>query len=179
MGCALLLGRCGPKVAVSRYSYEKQLLVQADSLFRAGNYEYAIRKYSRIRDEYAKSEAGAKAQYNLGYVNIYYDNPFADYAAALREFKRFQAHYPRDRRIESANNWIRILTVLQDFDSHYHGNTQRLKEVTRQQHSVFRNYETLQDAYLRCDKSSDSLRQVIKAYEIVIKRLENPNKIAP
>jgi len=169
---ALLL-HCAPTVTITPYSFEKQLLVQADSLFKAGNYEYAILKYIRIRDEYAKTGTGAKAQFWLGYINIFYDNPFADYNVALREFKRFQAEYPDDARAPRAKNWIRILTVLQDFDKQYHGNNTELIRLEQKQDSIFQNYEALQDAYLRCDSRVDSLRQKVQILQGIIEALDS------
>jgi outer membrane protein assembly factor BamD (BamD/ComL family) len=167
--CAALV-RCASNVAT--FTYEDKLLAEADSLFHIGNYEYAKLKYSKVRDEYPKSDVGARAQYNLGYVNVYYENPFADYNAALREFKRFSATYPNDKRIDMVNNWIRILTILQDFGKNYYGSNSQLARLKNRQSSIFKNYSTLQDAYLRCDKMSDSLSRRIQILEGIIAEID-------
>jgi len=169
---AALAAGCASSMAVSVYSYEDKLLAEADSLFRTGNYEYAKLKYTKIRDEYPKKLQGAKAQYSLAYINIYYDNPFADYNAALREFKRFAAMYPTDPRIDMVNNWIRILTILQDFGKNFYGSNSQLRALQDKQSSIFKNYSTIQDAYLRCDKTKDSLIQRIQILEGIIAEID-------
>jgi hypothetical protein len=126
----------------------------------------------KVRDDFPKSNAGIRAQYSLGYINIYYDNPFADYNAALREFKKFAAKYPADKRAEMVNNWIRILTILQDFGKSYYGSNSKLQRLRNKQSSIFKNYSTLQDAYLRCDRRSDSLSQRIRILEGIIAELD-------
>ena len=57
--CCALWSGCATTGAV--YSYEEKLLDEADSLFRAGNYEYAKLKYTKIRDDYPKSKPGSYA----------------------------------------------------------------------------------------------------------------------
>jgi outer membrane protein assembly factor BamD (BamD/ComL family) len=149
------------------------MLVQADSLFRDEQYEIAKIQYTKIRDEFPQSPSGAQAQYNLGYINIYYDNPFADFGAALREFKRFQTDYPNDKRIIMVNNWIRLLTVMKDFDDGYNKSTEQLKTYKEKQRSLLKNFETLQDVYMRYDGTIDSLKAHIKKLEGVIEYLDS------
>ncbi len=172
--CPLLmciaLNHCASNVA--SFTFEDKLLAEADSLFRTGNYEYAKLKYAKVRDDYPKSGAGSRAQYSLGYINVYYDNPFADYNAALREFKKFAANYPNDKRLDMVNNWIRILTILQDFGKSYYGSNSQLRDLKNRQSSIFKNYSTLQDAYLRCDRMNDSLAQRVRILEGIIDRID-------
>jgi outer membrane protein assembly factor BamD (BamD/ComL family) len=163
---------CGCASSVAVYGYEDKLLAEADSLFKCGNYEYAKIKYAKVRDESPKSAPAVKAQYNLGYINIYYDNPFADYNAALREFKVFAANYPSDTRIDMVNNWIRILTILQDFGKNFYGSSTELRALQNKQSSIFKNYSTIQDAYLQCDRSKDSLAQRIQILEGIIAQID-------
>ncbi|MFP4417766.1 MAG: hypothetical protein ACOC4C_00045 [Fibrobacterota bacterium] len=170
--CFIALLGCASRVKVSRYSYEKQLLVHADSLFDAGSYEYAKLKYMKIRDEYSNTAIGARAQFHLGYLNVYFDNPFADYAAALREFKLYQSWYPEGERIESANNWIRVLTVLKDFDKQYHGKQNKLDELQIHQDSIHQNYEELQNAFVHCETRNDTLKSRIRTLEGLVQELE-------
>jgi outer membrane protein assembly factor BamD (BamD/ComL family) len=160
----LLLYGCASSRMV-QYTHDRKLFVTADSLFEAGNYEYAIRLYSQIRDKYTRTPSGAMAQYKLGYAHIYYDNPFADFTAALREFKRFSETYPDDPRIDMVNNWIRILTVLQDFDQDYSGSKRTLDQMRTRGVTIHKQYENLQDAYLACDGELDSLKRVIISLE--------------
>jgi len=146
-------------------------LAEADSLFRTGNYELSKLRYLKLRETNKNPSIKATAQYNLGYINIYYENPFADYEAALREFKRFASLYPNDKRIELVNNWIRMLTAMRNFDSNFQGNVNRLKNAENRQQNIAHNYTTLQDAYLNCEVIKDSLVNRIKILEGVIKKL--------
>lgn len=155
-----------------QYTQDRKLFFEADSLFRAGNYEYAIRKYTKIRDEYPRTPTGATAQYNLGFLNVYYENPFADYEAALREYKLFAKMYPNDRRIDEVHNWIRILTVLRDFAMHYEGNKEVLTLIKQRQSTTTENYANLQDAYLSCDAKIDSLQKRIIVLQGNVEALE-------
>ena len=128
--------------------------------------------YTNIRDKCKEPEIAATAQYRLGYINVYYDNPFADYEAALREFKRFQSMYPRHEKIEQVQNWIRMLTVLTNFARDFNGNSRELKNLDTQREDIIKNYTTLQEAYLRCDAIRDSLSNEVKALERLIIRLQ-------
>lgn len=168
----LALVGCASNVKVSHYSYEKQLLTTADSLFDIGSYEYAKLKYAKIRDEYSNTTTGAKAQFFLGYINVYYENPFADYSAALREFQLYQTWYPDGSRIETVNNWIRILTIMKDFDKQYHGKNNKLEQLKIQQDSIYQNYEELQDALLQCESRNDTLRSRIRILEGLIEEID-------
>lgn len=170
---ALIYTRCAPSTTIVRYSHFRQQLVHADSLFRTGNYEVAKLEYISIRDKCKEQEIAATAQFRLGYLNIYYDNPFADYEAALREFQRFQSMYPRHEKIEQVQNWIRMLTVLMNFARDYNGNIRELQNLDTQRDDIIKNYTTLQEAYLRCDAVRDSLVNEVKALERLIIKLQD------
>ena len=170
---ALIYTRCAPSTTIVRYSHFRRQIVHADSLFRTGNYEIAKMEYTKIRDKCKESEIAATAQYRLGYINIYYDNPFADYEAALREFKRFQSMYPKHEKIEQVQNWIRMLTVLTNFARDFNGNIRELKNLGTQREDIIKNYTTLQEAYLRCDSIRDSLINEVKALERLIIKLQD------
>ncbi len=168
---ALTGPRCTSGQKIVRVGYGMRQLSEADSLFNTGNYELAKLKYLKIRDTNKNPSIKATAQYKLGYVNIYYENPFADYEAALREFKRFASLYPNDERIEMVNNWIRLLTAIKNFDTGFQGNISKLKNAQNRQQDIEKNYTTLQDAYLNCEVIKDSLINRIKVLEGVIKKL--------
>lgn len=168
---ALIGTRCSSSQKIVRAGYGMRQLTEADSLFRTGNYELAKLKYLKLRETSKNPSIKATAQYHLGYVNIYYENPFADYEAALREFKRFASLYPKDNRNELVNNWIRLLTAMRNFDTHFQGNVYKLKESELKKYDISKNYTTLQDAYLNCEILKDSLMNRIKILEGVIEKL--------
>jgi outer membrane protein assembly factor BamD (BamD/ComL family) len=166
-----------PKV-INQESSVQDLHSKADSLFNAGNYEYAKVKYSKICATFPETDAAKTAQYYLGYINVYYDNPFANWEAALREFKTFATLYPQDYRIDEVNSWIRILVVMQSFKKEYQGTISKLDLVKLKEHkendSKFKkvNIDFIIESLKRCDDDRDSLAKKTKDLENVIIDLE-------
>lgn len=161
--------------------YEEQLLAEADSLFRASNYEYAKVKYDKVRTLKPASPAARKAQYNLGYINVYYDNPFASWEAALREFKLFLSLYPDDPKVDEINSWIKILVSMQSFKKDYSGVSNRIEELqlkqiqaeqTLQSRQSSVNIEAITESLKNCYHTRDSLKERSKDLENFIIDLE-------
>ncbi|NLD92374.1 MAG: hypothetical protein GX639_06860 [Fibrobacter sp.] len=172
----MLLGGCAAK----RYSYDQQLFFEADSLFKVGNYEYAKVKFAKIRDAHTETDAARLAQFYLGYINVYYDNPFASWEAALREFKNFVTLYPRDIKTHEAQSWIRILVAMQSFEKEYQGSTYKLeqqksresKEKDQQQVQRKLLIESSSDQLKKCTDDRDSLSRKTRELENFILDLE-------
>lgn len=177
----ILLGLTVAAILVScasqSFTHADKLLLEADSLFRAGNYEYAKIRYTKLRDEFPKTRAGTRAQYKLGYLNVYYDNPFASWEGALREFKRFAALHPNHELIEEVNSWIRLLVVLRSFKRQYEGSTRELKELQTRPFKPKRkekdeSYDVLLEAVRKCYTEKDTLLRKIRVLEDVISEIE-------
>jgi outer membrane protein assembly factor BamD (BamD/ComL family) len=163
---------CSPQQVVT---LERQMLADADSLFSVGNYEYAKIKYAKIRDEFPRSKAAVKAQFKLGYLNVYYENPFANPDAALREFSRFGEMYPDHELIGEVNSWIRILVVLQSFKRQYNAKSFQIDKLkgeidkkVPQQREGASSIEVLMDAVQRCYVENDSLQAKIRSLDSII-----------
>ncbi len=166
-------------------TYEQQLLAEADSLFRAGNYEYAKVKFDKIRTVKPSSPAARTAQYYLGFINVYYENPFANWEAALREFKLFVSLYPDDARVSEVNSWIKLLVAMQSFKKEYVGTSGQLEELKKKQQDQTAisgttqtkpstvNIEILTESLRNCYHLKDSLSQKNKDLEKAILDLEN------
>lgn len=169
----LLLCGCGGKIVI-----RDSMLNEADSLFKIGNYEYAKVKYARIIDAHANTDAAKTAQFFLGYINVYYDNPFANWEAALREFNKFSRLYPQDARIGEVSSWIRILVVLQSFKKEYQRTISKLegdknREVKETDPKILlRKFESITESVNRCNNDRDSLVKKSKDLENVIIDLE-------
>ena len=166
-------------------TYEQQLLGDADSLFKAGNYEYAKVKYDKIRTLKPASPAARTAQYYLGYINIYYENPFASWEAALREFKLFVSLYPDDARVGEVNSWIKMLVVMQSFKKEFLGTTNRLESLKMEQVEKTTqtppakstvNIDALTESLRNCYHVRDSLDKKSKDLENFILDLEKKCK---
>ena len=166
--------------AVKSVNYEQRLLNKADSLFRTGNYEYAKVKFAKIRDAHPETDAAKTAQFYLGYINVYYDNPFANWEAALREFKMFSTLYPKDYRIGEVSSWIRILVVMQSFKKEYLGTITKLEQAKNKDikdndaKALLRriNIDTYAESLKKCFDDRDSLGRKTKYLENVILDLE-------
>lgn len=175
--CIVAICCCSPKIV----HFEQQVFAQADSLFREGNYEYAKVKFARVREIKPKSEVAKIAQFYLAYINVFYDNPFANWEAALREFRTFAALYPEDSRIGEVNSWIRLLVVMQTFKKEYQGTTNRLEELSKKipppttpQPSPLRktNVDIITESLRNCLDAKDSLSRKTKEFEHAILDLE-------
>ena len=160
-------------------TFEQQILNEADSLFREGNYEYAKVKYAKAREIKPKSDVAKTSQYYLAFINVYYDNPFANWEAALREFRTFAALYPDDSRIGEVNSWIRLLVVMQTFKKEYQGTTNKLEELSKKEPDpcpppVQRktNVDIITESLRNCLEAKDSLSRKAKEFENVILDLE-------
>jgi outer membrane protein assembly factor BamD (BamD/ComL family) len=179
-GLALLAGCAGEMV-----TFEQKLLLEADSLFHAGNYEYAKVRYTKLRTEYPNTKSGARAQYDLAYLNIYFDNPYANPEAALKEFKAFATQYPDNELVPEVNSWIRLLVVVQSFRRQYDISSSEVdaleKELKAKRNEagapqkIGARYETLMEAVQRCYVEKDSLASRIRILEDVIDKIgKNP-----
>jgi outer membrane protein assembly factor BamD (BamD/ComL family) len=177
---------CGGKYV----TYEQQMLSEADSLFREGNYEFAKVKFDKVRSLKPGSPAARTAQFYLGYINVYYENPFANWEAALREFKLFVSLYPQDARVDEVNSWIKLLVVMQSFKRDYMGTTNRLEELrhkkTTDASSVSAapqkqpplSIDGLSESLRMCNHARDSLNQKSKDLENFIIDFERKCKEA-
>lgn len=168
---SLILCGCAAQVV----TVEQKILHEADSLFNAGNYEYAKVKYAKVRDSKPNSQYSRIAQYQLGYINVYYENPFANWEAALREFKLFTSLYPDDFRIGEVNSWISILIAMRTFKKDYLGTNNQLERLKIKEESRPRltsNIETITESLRNCYNEKDSLARKTKELENVILDLE-------
>jgi outer membrane protein assembly factor BamD (BamD/ComL family) len=168
----LVLFNCGANKVMTPYSHDRLLLLSADSLFELGKYSVAVNQYSQLRDESANLYYKGKAQYKIALSYIYYDNPNASYQKALTEFKLFASLYPNHELVGIVNTWIKILTIFNEFSEQTTDNTSRLKDAELNVKKNSREYTTIQDSYLRCDKDRDSLHNRIKILEGVIEKLD-------
>jgi len=154
------------------YTADKRALVEADSLIQEGNYESALHTYKKISNDHSGSPSGATAQYKVAYLNVHYDNPFADFDVALREFENFRREYPLDRRADRANNWIRILTVLKEYENNYNEKNSTLKIIREQQELAKEEYRVTREKLAGCEIRTDSLERTVEILQGVIKKLD-------
>ncbi|HEX3019108.1 MAG TPA: hypothetical protein VHP36_02350 [Chitinispirillaceae bacterium] len=171
----ILICCCSPKIV----TFEQKILSEADSLFREGNYEYAKVKYAKARELKPKSDVARTSQYYLAFINVYYDNPFANWEAALREFRTFAALYPDDQRIGEVNSWIRLLVVMQTFKKVYQGTNNKLEELSKKEPPPCppptprkTNVDIITESLRNCLDAKDSLGRKTKEFESVILDLE-------
>jgi outer membrane protein assembly factor BamD (BamD/ComL family) len=175
----LTIAGCSSRVATQQYTFDKQLLAEADGKFREKNYPEALAKYGEIVKSFPHSLSARTALYRIGYINIYFDNNQADWAVALKAFKLFQTSYPDDPKINDVNTWIRILISMDSFASQYSETTTRLQKMKNTTIETNENVDQLGDELHRCQAEKDSLNvgknalvQKIKELEATILKIE-------
>lgn len=169
-----------PGCAAKMVTHEQQLLSEADSLFKVGNYEYAKIKFDKIRNTYSETDAARIAQYNLGYINIFYDNPMSSPDGALREFKTFVTLYPKDQRVAEVNSWIRLLVSMKSFEKENNYTSDKFEQLKSREikENDIRaqikkiNENTSSEIIKKCSEERDSLSRKTKELENVIIDLE-------
>jgi outer membrane protein assembly factor BamD (BamD/ComL family) len=177
---ALATGMCVSVVvctsSVKMVNYKTRQLAEADSLLYSGKFEESKALYDKIRSAQTNSEEAKTAHFNIAYINVYYKNPNADWAAALSEFKSFAALYPKDPRISEALSWIRLLTVIRSFDNEFKRastQVQRLKLDQSEARMTQRMFLDSMASMLRgCYQVRDSLVKKNTELENVIIDLE-------
>jgi len=169
---AFLCG-CSARVATSQYTFDRQLLAEADGKFREKNYLEALKKYNEIVKSFPNSITARLALYKIGYLNVYFDNNQADWSAALSAFKDFQKKYPNDSKINDVNTWIRILIAMDSFASQYGETTNRLQKMRTSSLEKSENVDLLHEELRRCSMEKDSLVNQKNALSQKIKELES------
>jgi hypothetical protein len=147
-------------------------LQEADSLFNAGDYVHAKMAYNKVVSSRPGTEAAREAQYRLGYLYLYYNNPFADWEAALREFLEYQAQYPDGRRIEEVNTWISLLHAIQSYQEGYDLTAKQARNLESNRTGQSRKISTLTEALLSCEAVKDSLQKEAEFLSRKVKDLE-------
>ena len=172
---ALLLASagCTPR-AVRR---DNTLVLQADSLFSAGDFPNAAARFAQARDSLAGTSEGARAQFSLAFLNVFYGNPKVAWNRALREFKVFFDEYTEHPLVDRAKSWIRALVTMDALRQRDRSNTTKLKEIIAKQSSVKRllesaGYDILLESVQRCYDESDSLGAKVRLLEEVIETIE-------
>jgi outer membrane protein assembly factor BamD (BamD/ComL family) len=162
---------CSP-VTTTQYTFDKKLLAEADGKCKAKSYVEALKTYGEIVKTFPQTSSARIALFKVGFVNIYYDNPLADWNAALNAFKLFQKYYPDDPRMEEVNTWIRVLVAMESFSAQYGETSDRVKSLMNKSTVVNGNYETLLEAIQKCSFDKDSLDNEKNALNQKIKELE-------
>lgn len=136
-------------------------LHEADSLFNSGDYVRAKRNYQKIRDAETDSTVLQEVQYKLGYINVYYNNPFGDWEEGLREFQRYQTQYPNGRKSEEVNSWVTLLHSIESYHSGFNTSFSQTKDLKTRSSDEARKVQSLMEALLKCETVKDSLIQEV------------------
>lgn len=171
-GLLAFLISCAANTAVSQVSFDMRLMNRADSTFEAGNYEKAKQQLLQIVEKGQSKMARALAQFKLGYLNVYYENPFADYELALTEFRKFVKEYPNHSKIDEANNYIRILDRMNQINQISQENKSKVSGLSDKHSDMVNNLLGMQKAYLKSNSQIDSLKKRIRVLEAVIEEVD-------
>ncbi len=157
---AIVLGSisCSSNKLVTGTGGQGSIFDEADLLFQSGNYELAKKKYIEIRNNSREKTVVALAQYKLGYINIYHDNPFADYEEALKEFNLFLSKFDNNNLAENAKNWVKIITSIINTKKNYENTNETLQKTEQK---LTDNYTSLS----KYQSTRDSLIKQIRVLE--------------
>jgi|WetSurMetagenome_2_1015567.scaffolds.fasta_scaffold201422_2 outer membrane protein assembly factor BamD (BamD/ComL family) len=175
---AITLSGCA-QVHVAPYVIDKKKLTDANDILKEKKYPEALARFEDIVKTFPKSESARIALYKIGFINIYYDNPQADWSAALKAFRLFQKQYGDDPKIDEVNTWIRILVAMETFAAQYGESSQRIQKLKNKSLEKTESVEQLREEFLRCSFEKDSLNleknallQKIKELEATILKIE-------
>ena len=163
----------GAKSYYRTYTFDKQLLADADGKFKQRKYSEAITQYDDIVKQFPRTESARIALFKIGFANIYYDNQQPDWSAALKAFRLFQKQYDDDLKIEEVNTWIRILVAMESFTAQYGESLARIKKLKTTTLEKSESVEQLREEFLRCSFEKDSLNLEKNALTQKIKELES------
>jgi outer membrane protein assembly factor BamD (BamD/ComL family) len=160
---AAVLLACAGTGKNSRPSSPRDLLMaKADSLFKNGNFQDAKTTYENIRLIYAPTSPEAqKAHYFIAYIDVFYQNPWADWNSALTEFKSFAAFYPDDPHIDEVRSWIRILTTIKSFEIEYRKTSNQVERLTADKNATHETQRFYLDSMAAILRSSYDSRDSI------------------
>jgi len=150
---------------------------RAEVLMRGGQVDSALQQLTMLRDSLSGTRDGARAQYLLGYLNVFSSNPQPDWAAALSEFRRFMSEYPGHELAEDANAWVRLLTEIETLRTKERMRSERVQELLKsdmflQQVGGSQGVTVMLDSMQRCTAQRDSMAARIKLLEEVIQAIE-------
>jgi outer membrane protein assembly factor BamD (BamD/ComL family) len=161
------------------YTFDKQILAEAEGKLKERKYTEALAKYNEIVKTFPRTASARIALYKIGFVNIYYENPQADWSAALNAFRLFQKQYGDDAKIDEVNTWIRILVAMESFAAQYGESSQRIQKLKTKTQKNIESVEQLREEFLKCSFEKDSLNleknaliQKIKELEATILKIE-------
>jgi outer membrane protein assembly factor BamD (BamD/ComL family) len=163
----------GPKSYYRTYTFDKQVLADADSKFKQRKYSEAISQYDDIVKQFPRTESARIALYKIGFANICFDNPQPDWSAALKAFRLFQKQYGDDPKIEEVNTWIRILVAMESFAAQYGESSARIQKLKTKTLEKSESVEQLREEFLRCSFEKDSLSLEKNALIQKIRELES------
>jgi hypothetical protein len=163
------------------YSFDMGILGEADKKFKAKNYSEALKQYDEVVRTFPHSASARAALYQIGFLNLYFDNKDADWTAALKAFRLFQKDYGDDPRIDEVNTWIRILTSMEAFAAKYGESSAKIQKLKNKSLERSESIEQIREEFLRCSFEKDSLNleknalmQKIKDLEATILKIEKP-----
>jgi outer membrane protein assembly factor BamD (BamD/ComL family) len=177
--CIVVMSIGGCSHVATSYTFDKQILVEADNKIKEKNYPEALKKYEEIVKTFPRTTSARTALFKIGFLNIYFDNPQADWSAALNAFQLFQKQYGDDPKIDEVNTWIRILVAMESFKTQYGESSQRIQKLKKNTLEKTESVEQWRVEFLRCSLEKDSLNleknaliQKIKELEKIIQQME-------
>jgi len=89
----------------------------ASMMVSKGNYDDALKAYSRIARSYPRDSPGDRALFEMGLIWLYPGNPKKNNAEALRYFQRLLRDFTKSPLREEAGAWAEVLSKVALRDS--------------------------------------------------------------
>jgi len=156
--CCLAIPNCAGRFVTT----SERVLTDADSLFAVGDYLHAKMAYGRVAASRPNTEWAEESQYRIGYISLFYGNPFADWESALLEFTKYQQVYPSGKHIDEVNTWLGILHSLVSYSQGYVDQAQQSEKMSAKHTFELRKTVGLADSLFRCEISRDSLERSVQ-----------------
>ena len=100
----VLMGTLFSCVAIPALAQDRNIFVEGESRFRAGNYELALERYDTLLREYPGSELVPDTQFRRG-VSLFRLSRFDE---ALRVFERVQTRFRSTRFVDLVPFWLGV-----------------------------------------------------------------------
>lgn len=138
---------------------------QASIMVSNGNYNDALKAYSKIARSHPMESPGDRALFEMGLIWAYPGNPKKSHGEALKYFKRLLHDFPRSALGEESRAWVDVLSKLARHD----GQIKELEDTTL---SYIEQVSILKEETRSCKDQISMLKEEIDSYKEQIKALK-------
>ena len=152
----------------------RELMLQGHSLFTAGDYEGASKKYREAMILAHPRVPADAASYNMGLIYAHPNNPQRDHLKAIESFSKVISDYGKSPWVEEAKIWVGVLLQAE--------RSAQEAEITREaieesKQAVERSRQDAEKFRLAAEKSKQEVDRTRQEMERSRQVLERANQI--